>query len=91
VTSGGLTGFISSEFVLTGEEARERASELVALRAIITADSLNIRKEPSTEADVVGQALQNERYVVEEEADGWLKNFKRLHFVRLCRGEVCIK
>jgi len=74
VTSGGLTGYISSEFVLTGEEAREKAMELVALRATITADSLNIRKEPSTESDVVGQALQNERYVVEEETgDGWLK------------------
>ena len=74
ISSGGLTGFISSEFVLTGEEAREKAKELVALRAVVTADSLNIRKEPSTEAEVVGQALKNERYVVEEDnGDGWLK------------------
>ncbi len=74
VTSGELTGFVSSEFVITGEEARARALKLAAKRAIITADSLNIRKEPSTEAEVVGQALQNERYLVEEEtADGWIK------------------
>ena len=74
ISSGGLTGFISSEFVLTGDEARKKAEELVALRAIVTADSLNIRKEPSTEAEVVGQALKNERYLVEEDTgDGWLK------------------
>ncbi len=74
ISSGGLEGFISSEFVLTGEEAKKKARELVNRRAIITADSLNIRKEPSTEAEVVGQALQNERYLVEgEEQDGWLQ------------------
>lgn len=74
ISSGGLTGFISSEFVLTGDEAKEKARELVALRAIITANALNIRTEPSKDAEVVGQALLNERYLVEEETDdGWLK------------------
>lgn len=73
ISSGGMTGFISSEFVLTGDEAKAKARELVAPRAVVTADALNIRKEPSTDAEVVGQALKNERYVVEEEQDGWLK------------------
>lgn len=74
ISSGGLTGYISSEFVLTGEEAKAKAEELVALRAIITVDALNIRKEPTTESDAVGQALKNERYVIEEDTgDGWLK------------------
>lgn len=37
-------------------------------------DALNIRKEPTTESDAVGQALKNERYVIEEDTgDGWLK------------------
>lgn len=73
VSSGGLTGYISSEFVLTGDKAKKKAEELVALRAIIKADALNIRKEPNTDADAVGQALKGERYVVEEEKNGWLK------------------
>ena len=74
IESGGLTGYISSEFVITGEKAREKAMSLVAKRALITADSLNIRQEPSTDAEVVGQALQNERYLVEEETeDGWIR------------------
>ena len=73
VSSGGLTGYISSEFVLTGDEAREAAKDLVALRAIVTADSLNIREAPGTDSQAVGQALQNERYLVEGETkDGWI-------------------
>lgn len=73
IKSGGIEGYISSEFVLTGEEAKEKARELIAPFAIISADALNIRKEPSTDADVVGQALKDERYAVEEETDGWYK------------------
>ena len=58
VESGGISGYISSEFVLTGDEAKKKALELVEKRALITADSLNIRKEPNTESEVVGQALK---------------------------------
>ena len=74
VESGGIYGYISSEFVLTGDEAKKKALELVEKRALITADSLNIRKEPNTESEVVGQALKNERYVVEGEPEnGWIQ------------------
>ncbi len=74
IESGGISGYISSEFVLTGDDARKKAKELVKKRAIITADSLNIRKEPNTDSEVVGQALKNERYVVEDElGDSWIQ------------------
>lgn len=73
ISSGGLTGYISSEFVLTGDKAKETAMQLVKKRAIIKADSLNIRKEPSTDSDTVGQALENERYVVVGQKDGWIQ------------------
>lgn len=73
VSSGGIEGYVSSDYVLTGEKAKEKAREEIALRALITADALNIRKEPSQEADVVGQALKNERYLVENEENGWIK------------------
>lgn len=73
ISSGGIEGYISKEYVLTGEKAREKAMEEAALRAMITADSLNIRKEPSTSAEVVGQALKNERYLVESQENGWIQ------------------
>ena len=74
ITSGGVDGYISNQYLLTGDEAREKAESLVKLRAIITADSLNIRQEPMLDpSNVIGQALENERYVVLGEEDGWIQ------------------
>ena len=72
ITSGGIEGYITSEYVITGEDAKKKAEDLVKLRAIVQTDNLNIRKEPTTDSDVVGQALTDERYEVVEEADGWV-------------------
>lgn len=71
VTSGGLDGYISSEFVLTGDAAKEAAMDLVKDRAVVLTDNLNIRKEPSTQAEIVGQCLEGERYEILSETDGW--------------------
>ena len=74
ITSGGVDGYISNQYLLTGDEAREKAKSLVKRRAIITADSLNIRQEPVMDpSNVIGQALENERYVVLGEEDGWIQ------------------
>ena len=73
ITSGGLTGYISSEYVLTGEEAKTAAFDLVDEMAVITADKLNVRSEPNQDAQVLEQVLRNERYTIEEEQDGWIK------------------
>ncbi len=75
INSGGVDGYISNQFVITGEEAREKALEYVKLRAIVTADNLNIRSAPTTEdpTNVVAQALVNERYEVISQQDGWIQ------------------
>lgn len=73
MTSGGLEGYISSEFVLTGDEAKEAAKPLVKLYAIVNADKLNVRQDPSAESPAVGYVVQNERYPVISETDGWVE------------------
>jgi cell wall-associated NlpC family hydrolase len=73
ISSGGIEGYINSEFVLTGEDAKKKAMDLVKLRSVVQTDSMNIRKEPSTSSDVVGQALLNERYEVLGQTDGWIQ------------------
>lgn len=74
ISSGGFEGYVSSQYILTGEEAKAAARENVKKRAIITADKLNIRTEPVIDpANVKGAALQNERYEVISEADGWVQ------------------
>lgn len=74
ITSGGVDGYISSQYLVTGDEARELARGLVRLRATVTADNLNIRQEPVLDpGNVVGQALKDERYAVLGQEDGWIQ------------------
>ena len=71
ITSGEIEGYISADYVLTGDEAVQAARELVKNRAVVTTDNLNIRKEPTTESDIVGQCLEGEKYEILEVLDGW--------------------
>ena len=73
ITSGGLTGYISSEFVLTGDAAKTEAFEQVKKMAVVTADKLNVRSEPQQDAQVLEQVLKNERYSIVAEQDGWIQ------------------
>lgn len=73
ISSGDVEGYVSSEFVIIGEEAKEVAKTQVKERAKVIADRLNVREEPSKEADVIDAVYQNERYEVLEEVDGWIK------------------
>lgn len=75
ITSGGIEGYISSQYLVTGEEAKELAKGLVKKRAIIMTenDNLNIRSGASKDSEIVGQALPAERYEVLSEEDGWVQ------------------
>ena len=59
--------------MLTGDEAKEAAKPLVKLYAIVNADKLNVRQDPSAESPAVGYVVQNERYPVISETDGWVE------------------
>lgn len=74
ITSGGIDGYIHGQYVVTGDEAKAAALQYVTRMAIVNTDKLNIRQDPTLDAsNVVGQALVNERYTVEEETEGWVK------------------
>ena len=74
IQSGDVDGYVSAQYILTGEEARAAALPEVKLRAIVQADSLNIRSAPELDpSNIVAQALMHERYEVLEELDGWIR------------------
>ena len=52
IRSGNITGYVSSEFILTGDAARQAAMEHAELMAIVSTDRLNARTEPSTDAKI---------------------------------------
>ena len=74
IKSGPVTGYVSKEFILTGEDAKIKAIEMAKLRAVVTAESnLNVREQPSTESSIITKICSEERYDVLEEVDGWVK------------------
>lgn len=73
ISSGGVTGYVSAQYIHTGDKAKEMAAEYVAERAIVTADKLNIRAEASQDAEIVGQVLKGERYLIKNNENGWIQ------------------
>ena len=73
ISSGGVTGYVSSQYIYTGDKAREVAAENVIERVVVSADKLNVRKEPSQDSEIMGQVYKDERYPVESIQDGWVQ------------------
>jgi cell wall-associated NlpC family hydrolase len=73
ITSGTVTGYVKSDFCVTGEEAVEIAKEVSTRIATVNTQTLKVRKEPSTEAGVLGLVPMGDILVVLEETDSWVK------------------
>jgi len=73
ITSGSVTGYVKCEYVVVGDEELARA---VSTRyATVTTQTLNVRKEPSTEAGIITQLPEGDDFVVVDETlymDGWV-------------------
>ncbi|MDD6282901.1 MAG: SH3 domain-containing protein [Oribacterium sp.] len=75
IRSGGMEGYISSSFVITGEEAKELVPELIESRACIVTDKLRIRSTPEIrDGNTVGSAAKGEKYqVLRRIGSDWLE------------------
>lgn len=72
ITSGTVTGYVSAEFVIVGDEATCQAASK-RLGTVVT-DALNLRKEASTEAGVYTLIPTDGIVtVLDESIEGWLK------------------
>ena len=73
IRSGGVTGYVSAEYCVTGNEARNIAVDAAQLTAYITTDALNVRSEPSLEATAWTQVTRDQSYHVLDQLDGWVE------------------
>lgn len=75
IQSGPVTGYVSAEYIVTGDEAVAIAVEEAELRAIVNpdVDTLNVRSEPSTDSKIIDKVSGAERYTVLEQLDGWVQ------------------
>lgn len=71
--SGNVVGWAKDEFLLFGEEAEAVADDVGQLLATNETDALRLRREPSTEAGVLGLIAKGEEMeVIEVMENGWI-------------------
>lgn len=75
VQSGGMDGFMSKRYLVTGEEAVALVPELIRVRATVITDHLRMRSGPVIEdGNTVGSAAKGEKYeVLERAGQSWIK------------------
>lgn len=75
VESGGMDGYMSKRYLVTGEEAVAMVPELIRVRATVITDHLRMRSGPVIEdGNTVGSAANGEKYeVLERAGQGWIK------------------
>ena len=71
ITSGNVTGYVKSEYVVIGEEAEALAEEVGSRVATVTTETLRVRSEASTDATILGLIGEGEELTVTAEEDGW--------------------
>lgn len=73
IVSGSVDGYVSVDYLLTGNKALERAESVVKNLATVTADGLKLRAQATTESEMIGMVAYGEELEVLEELDGWVK------------------
>lgn len=73
VKSGNAEGFVSKDYIITGEEALILAQTEARNMAKVVTNSLRVRSAATTESDILASVNKDEELVVVEELDGWLK------------------
>lgn len=73
IKSGKVEGYVSCEYLLTGVKAKQRAEELVATIATVTADSLKVRAEANVDSEVVTMVPNGEQLEVAASEGDWIR------------------
>lgn len=73
IQSGDVTGYVSADYLITGEEAAARAEEVKQTIATVKTPTLNVREEPNTECSILALMPQGEELNVLEDLNGWVK------------------
>lgn len=73
IESGNCIGYVKAEYCVTGEAANELAKEVGRRTAVVTTETLNVRKEPNTQSPILGMVPLEEVLTVTDEAGGWVQ------------------
>ncbi len=72
ISSGDVTGWVSNDYLVFGDEAVAMSEEVGSLKATVNAEGLRVRKEASTESGILGQVEKGDTFEVVSEEEGWV-------------------
>ena len=72
IQSGEVDGYVSTDFLLIGPDAKRRANDLVRTVAIANTNNLNVRDEANTSSAVMTQVLKGEELDFLEDQGEWI-------------------
>ena len=75
IKSGEVEGYVLSEYLLTGDEAWEKAAELAEYVATSNTGGLRVRVEPNTDCEIIYQLADGEEVAILDNTqdDDWIK------------------
>ncbi|MCM1496256.1 MAG: C40 family peptidase [Bacteroides sp.] len=73
IESGSVTGYVSNEFLMFGDEAGEYITENYKYCATVEVQALNVRQEQSTESECIGSVTGGRELDILSETDEWIE------------------
>lgn len=73
IKSGTVTGYVKSEYLVTGSEAAEVAAKVGTRIATVNTTTLKVRQEANTDSTVLTLVPIGEEMTVKKESDNWIK------------------
>lgn len=73
IKSGEVEGYVSTDYLLVGPDAKLKAQELVRTVAVSNADGLNVRDEADTNGAIMTQVLKGEELDFVDDLGDWIQ------------------
>lgn len=73
ISSGEITGYVSSQYMAVGDEAVDLADEIVRDTATVTADVLNVRLDKNTDCEILSTVSRGEQLTVVAVDGEWVE------------------
>ncbi len=73
VTSGNVEGYVSTAYILTGDDALALADDLIATYATVNVSTLNVRSKASTDSNIITKVNDAEDLLVTSISDDWIE------------------
>lgn len=73
ITSGNVSGYVKTEFILTGKDAEPLAEEYGKNIGTVTGDILRVRRETSTDSEAIAMLVKDDQVFVTESLEAWYK------------------